>query len=53
MQKLNSQLLQKVSTKPSHTLGENILFYFLSFATLYGLIYALCTIITLIDLITL
>ena len=53
MQKLNSKLLQKVSTKPAHTLGENILFYILSFATLYGLIYALCTIITLINFLTL
>lgn len=53
MQKLNSQLLQKVSTKPKYTTKENIFFYVLSFATLYGLIYALCTIITLIELITL
>tara|TARA_R110000744_G_scaffold45847_1_gene101702 strand:+ start:124 stop:288 length:165 start_codon:yes stop_codon:yes gene_type:complete len=43
----------KVNIKPSYTLGENILFYFLSFATLYGLLYALCMILTLIDLITL
>lgn len=53
MQKLNSKLLQKVSTKPKYTIGENILFYFLSFATLYGLLYALCMILTLIDSITL
>ena len=45
--------ITKVNIKPKYTLGENILFYFLSFATLYGLIYALCTIITLIDLINL
>ena len=45
--------ITKVNIKPTYTLGENILFYILSFATLYGLIYALCTIITLIDLITL
>ena len=43
----------KVNIKPSYTLGENILFYILSFATLYGLIYALCTIITLIEFINL
>ena len=53
MQKLNSKLLQKVSTKPAHTLGENVLFYILSFATLYGLIYALCMILTLIEFIIL
>jgi len=53
MQKLNSQLLQKVSTKPKYSTSENILFYILSFATLYGLIYALCTIITLIEFINL
>ena len=53
MQKLNSELLKKVSTKQKYSTRENILFYILSFATLYGLIYALCTILTLIDLITL
>jgi len=45
--------ITKVNIKPSYTIGENILFYILSFATMYGLIYALCTILTLIDLITL
>jgi len=43
----------KVNIKQKYTIGENILFYALSFATLYGLIYALCTIITLINFITL
>ena len=46
------KLMTKVNIKPTYTIGENILFYFLSFATMYGLIYALCTIITLIDLLT-
>ena len=45
--------ITKVNIKPTYTIKENILFTILSFATLYGLIYALCTIITLIDLITL
>ena len=45
--------ITKVNIKPTYTIGENILFYILSFATLYGLIYALCTIITLIEFITL
>jgi len=53
MQKLNTQLLQKVSTKTKYSTSENILFYILSFAAIYGLIYALCTIISLIELITL
>ena len=45
--------ITKVKIKPRYTIGENILFYILSFATLYGLIYALCTIITLIEFINL
>ena len=45
--------ITKVKIKPKYSTSENILFYVLSFATLYGLIYALCTILTLIDLITL
>lgn len=45
--------ITKVKIKPKHTLGENILFYILSFVTLYGLIYALCMILNLIDKITL
>jgi len=45
--------ITKVNIKPKYTIGENILFYILSFATLYGLIYALCMTLTLIDLITL
>ena len=53
MQKLNSKLLQKVSTKSRYSVGENILFYILSFATMYGLLYTLCMILTIIDLITL
>ena len=53
MQKLNSKLLQKVSTKQKYSTSENILFYILSFATMYGLLYALCMILTLIDFLTL
>lgn len=45
--------ITKVNIKPTYTIGENILFTILSFATLYGLLYALCMILTLIDLITL
>ena len=45
--------ITKVNIKPKYTLGENIIFYTLSFATLYGLLYALCMILTLINLITL
>tara|TARA_R110000868_G_scaffold364036_1_gene626456 strand:+ start:297 stop:461 length:165 start_codon:yes stop_codon:yes gene_type:complete len=45
--------ITKVNIKPTYTLGENIIFYVLSFAALYGLLYSLCMIITLIDLITL
>ena len=45
--------ITKVNIKPTYTIGENIIFYILSFATLYGLLYALCMILTLIDLITL
>ena len=51
MQKLNSNLLQKVSSKKT-SVKDSILFTIVSFAALYGLIYALCTIITLIDLLT-
>mgnify|MGYP003627821698 CR=1 FL=1 len=52
MQKLNSNLLKKVSSKKT-SLKDSILFTICSFATLYGLIYALCMILTLIDAITL
>jgi hypothetical protein len=52
MQKLNTQLLKKVSKRKT-SIKDNILFTICSFATLYGLIYALCTIITLIELINL
>ena len=45
--------ITKVNIKPTYTICENIIFYILSFATMYGLIYALCTILTLIDLLTL
>lgn len=45
--------ITKVNIKPTYTMGENILFYILSLATMYGLFYALCMILTLIDLITL
>ena len=53
MQKLNSNLLKKVSTKQKYSTSENIIFYALSFATLYGLLYALCMILTFIDFLTL
>ena len=53
MQNLNSKLLQKVSTKQKYSTSENIIFYTLSFATLYGLLYALCMILTFIDFLTL
>ena len=52
MQKLNSQLLKKVSKRKT-SVKDSILFTVVSFAALYGLIYALCTIITLIEFITL
>jgi len=45
--------ITKVNIKPKYTIGENILFYILSFAAMYGLLYALCMILTLIDFITL
>ena len=45
--------ITKVNIKPKYTSSENIIFYTLSFATLYGLIYALCMILTLIDFLTL
>jgi hypothetical protein len=53
MQKLNSKLLQKVSTKQKYSTSENIIFYTLSFATCFLLLYALCYILALIDIITL
>ena len=52
MQKLNTQLLQKVSKRKT-SIKDSILFTILSFATLYGLIYALCMILTFIDFLTL
>jgi hypothetical protein len=45
--------ITKVSTKQKYSTSENIIFYTLSFATLYGLIYALCMILTFIEFITL
>jgi hypothetical protein len=45
--------ITKVNIKPKYTTSENIIFYTLSFATLYGLLYALCMILTFIDLLTL
>ena len=45
--------ITKVKIKPKYSTSENIIFYILSFATLYGLIYALCMILTFIELITL
>tara|TARA_R110002110_G_scaffold9257_1_gene45820 strand:- start:1344 stop:1505 length:162 start_codon:yes stop_codon:yes gene_type:complete len=53
MQKLNPELLQKVSTKRKTSLKDSIIFTILSIATLWGLLYALCMIITIIDFITL
>lgn len=53
MQKLNSKLLQKVSTKPKYTTSENISFYTLSFGACFLLLYTLCYTLTLIDKITL
>jgi len=52
MQNLNSNLLKKAS-KRKVNIKDNILFTIVSLATLYGLIYALCMIITLIEFITL
>ena len=52
MQKLNTQLLKKVRTKKVNT-GQNILFFILSFFAMYGVFYALCMVLTLIDLLTL
>ncbi len=45
--------ITKVKMKPKYTTSENIIFYILSFATMYGLLYALCMILTFIDAITL
>jgi len=45
--------ITKINIKPTYSIGENILFTILSCATLYGLIYALCTVITLIEFINL
>jgi len=53
MQKLNSNLLKKVSTKQKYSTSENIIFYALSFASCFILLYALCYILNLIDKITL
>jgi len=53
MQKLNSKLLQKVSTKQKYSTSENIIFYTLSFASCFILLYALCYTINLINIITL
>ena len=53
MQKLNSQLLKKVSTKPKYSTSENIIFYAFSFAACFLLLYTLCYTLTLIDTIIL
>ena len=45
--------ITKINIRQKYTVGENILFTVLSFATFYGLIYALCMILTFIDAITL
>ena len=49
MQKLNSNLLKKVSTKQKYSTSENIIFYTLSFASCFLLLYTLCYTINLID----
>ena len=53
MQKLNSKLLQKVSTKQKYSTSENIIFYTFSFAACFILLYTLCYALHLIDKITL
>lgn len=55
MQNLNSELMTKAKTnkKNKTTLKDSILFTIVSFACLYGVIYGICSILTLIDLITL
>ena len=45
--------ITKINIKPTYTIGENILFYSVSFTALSGLIYALCKAFHLIDLLTL
>ena len=52
MQKLNSKLLQKVSTKKT-SLKDSIFFTIGTFAAFTALLYLLCYILTLIDKITL
>lgn len=47
------KLITKVNIKTKYTTSENIIFYAFSFATLYGLLYALCMILTFIDFLTL
>jgi len=47
------KLITKVKIKPKYSTSENIIFYTLSFATLYGLLYALCMTLTFIDFLTL
>ena len=47
------KLMTKVNIKPKYSTSENIIFYTLSFATLYGLLYALCMVLTFIDFLTL
>ena len=45
--------ITKVNIKPKYSTSENIIFYAFSFATLYGLLYALCMVLTFIDFLTL
>jgi len=52
MQKLNTQLLQKVSTNKT-SLKDSIFFTLGTFAALVSLLYLLCYTLTLIDKITL
>ena len=45
--------ITKVNIKPKYTTSENIIYYTLSFATCFILLYTLCYTINLIDTITL
>ena len=51
--KIYPKYITKVKIKPKYSTSEDIIFYTLSFATMYGLLYALCYTINLIDKITL
>ena len=47
------KLITKVKIKPKYSTSENIIYYTLSFATCFILLYALCYTLALIDTITL